>query len=343
MAENINISMKLMFRNDEVAEININISDQWLSVNSFDITNSSLLPHMLRVDQKNVKDWMMSRLMPSNTRHYISMMPIIFRKGTNRRPFAQFLLSLETNGVCFSDHYWFKPEYDLTIYCEERVINFKNNEWNKINSYKNDIWSFELNEFLFHDMLFSYPDDMLPSFNNPIFTTNGFKEKMWYRENETWILEKRLSHEQLKKEIECFSFCKTHGLLTPEYETVHHNVIDRYQFQPHTIRKGFHTIKKKCLTSQTKQIVPLNWYISEVCEDNIHSLLEQTKKMIQIDGKTLKVFEDTIVEYMSRYDYKQLASSNLGFLIDVKDNAAPAVWSNMGYIENNPFIKELQF
>lgn len=340
MAENINITMNLMLRELEVARFNIRLYEKLFFVDNFQIINLELLPHELKEKEieRNVEDWLMSRVMPPNTSHYIFMLPIIFHRGTERRPYAQFAMSLTTNGISLSDHYWLNTDRDTTFCFEGRQFLFKNNSWEALNPWRNDIWSGDLNQFLFNDMLFSCSDDPLPEFNNPIFTTNGDEQKMWYKENDIWMLEKRLSDEQLTNEFQCFEFFKAHGFLTPKCETIHHDVANRYQFYPDTIREGFNAIKKQCLTSKAHQLTPLSWYIGTNCKGSIHDVIEQAKNSIQINSQTLKDFENAVIEYKTTYGYKQIASNNLGFLIDTNNHAIPAVWSNIGYVNNNPFI-----
>jgi hypothetical protein len=230
------------------------------------------------------------------------------------------------------------PDDDISFHYEGRQIDFKHKDWDTFDQWQDDIWSNELNQFLFNDILLSCSDDPFPNINNPIFSTNGEKEKMWSKENDMWTLEKRLDDEDLVNEINCLTFFEQYGVLTPKHTTIHHNVTNRYQFEPDTIQDGFNTIKKQCLTSKTHQLTPLSWYISENCEDSVHGVLEQAKNALQIDLNILNGFERAICEYQSVYSYRQIDTSNLGFLVDCDNNAIPAVWSAVGYVEKNPFI-----
>jgi hypothetical protein len=266
------------------------------------------------------------------------MMPVIFHRGGYRLPYAQFLLSLETNGVSLSDHYWFTPNNDTSFIYEGKLVNFKKKKWCEINQWENDMWSDDLNQFLFNDVLLSDSSAPLPAINNPIFVTCGNEEKIWHKEESKWYLEKRLTSKQLEREIACFKFFEKYEFLAPKYAIHHHSVSNRYQFSSCTICSGFETIKKECLTSNLKQLVPLSWYIDENCNNSVHSTFQKVKKAFVVDEKTLDKFESAIAEYMEIYGYKQLACSNFGFLVDINNNAIPAVWSNVGYVEKNPFI-----
>jgi hypothetical protein len=327
-----------MLRDSEVADLEMTFFDQMVSIDRVNIINYHLLPHALQCTDFSIRDWLMSRLNPSHTRHYIDLMPIIFHNGSYRRPYAQLALSLETNGFSLSDHYWFNPKKDMSFCYESRDVHFKRKVWGEINQWSDNIWSTDLNEFLFHDMLFVNYGATRPAFNNPIFTTNGNKEKIWHKNEEKWLLEKRLSDKQLAVEVECLDFFAKHNILVPKFNVVHHDVFNRYQFQPVTVRKGFYTIQKQCIASKDCQLTPLNWYISEDCEYSIHSVIKQAQNALNIEPKTLEIFENAIIEYLATYNYQQVATSNLGFLVDKSNNAVPAAWSCVGYSNANPFI-----
>lgn len=342
MTENLKLNMSLMFRDSEVVELTVSLCENLLSIDDCDVVNVDLYPHALQEPNYNIKNWIISRLMPSNMYHYILMIPIIFHRGTNRRPYAQFALSLETNGVSLADHYWFNPYFDTEFEYEGRRIFFKHKTWEEIDQWQHDMWSDDLNKFLFNDILLSCSDNPLPNINNPIFTTNGSKEKKWYKENGVWILEKRLDNDSTS-EAKCLDFFKGFEIVTPKYEIIHRNVTDKYQFYPETIQDGFNTIKKECLTSKRCELTPLSWYMNRACEDNIHSILNQVQKAVKIDHQVLKNFEMAIQLYMKTFNYKQIDTNNLGLLVDTDNNAIPVVWSNVGYVEDNPFINNLQF
>jgi hypothetical protein len=335
MADHFKIQMCLMFRDLEVAEMEVELYRNSLYINIQTVINSNSLPYNLRHAQCDIKSWLMSRMMPFNTYHYISMLPIIFHSGANRRHFAQLMLSLETNCVSISDHYWLNPKSDINFVYDDKVINFKNTVWDNINPYQNNIWSNDLNQFLFNDMLFFSKDNPMPRFNNPIFTTFGTKEKKWDKEDDDWILEKRLTSEELEGETKCLEFFENCGILVPQYEIAHHSVSDKYQFEPHTIRDGFDTIRKKCLTSTNNQLTPLSWYINDDCDDDIHMVFSQVQKAVKIDEQILENFENVIVKYLSMNNDAPLRSSNIGFLVNIHNNAIPAVWSNIAHIKYN--------
>lgn len=338
MIESFNAHMCLMLRDSKVASMDVKITETSLWVSNVNILNEALLPYSLRDDNNRLHEWLMSRLMPSNTRHYIAMMPIIFRNGACRRPFAQFILSLETNAVSLSDHYWLNAPNDITFDYEGRRINFHNKTWEDVNPWDRNVWSNDLDELLFNDRLFENPDDNLLAINNPIFTTCGLKQKKWDYDCGEWTLKKRVSTEDLEREIACLTFFRNKGILTPTYEVTNYMATNRYQFEPMTIRKGFKVIQKKYITSKEAQLTPLNWYIKENCEDSIHNVLGEISNAINIKERVLNYFESTIIEYLKCYNYTQIASSNFGFLINNNGDSIPAVWSNVGYTTNNQWM-----
>lgn len=337
MGEIIKLPMCLMFRNFDVARIDMRLDEQMLMIDNLEIINNHLLPIYKNINSRDIYNWLISRIMPSSTRHYINIMKFIFNKRDIRLPYAQFVLSLATNGVSFSDNYWFNPESDIVFnYCG-KTINFQQQTWQQICEQQYSVWSDTLNQFLFHDMLLVNCFEQQINTNNPIFTTNGNKEKLWFYDESIWWLEKRMETNQLNAEVECLSFFKSKGILTPDFKITRYDVSNKYLFLPETRNNGFNVIQKKRITSQNTQLIPINWFIKDDCNDDIKLVLKDAREMVRIDKKEFDKFENAIIEYLSNYHYDKIASSNFGFFVDSNDNAAPAVWSNVGYVNKNQF------
>lgn len=204
MNKTVNIKTNLMLKDKKIASFVLSLSEDWLSVSDLFVIEKDFLPLQT---QKDFYSWFLFRVMLSSTRHYIQTISTVFHYGSKRLPYAQIALSLKTNCVSLSDHYWLNPEEDFVFEHQGILIAFKNKDWNMVNPYNVENWSFDVNDLLIHDSLLMCSDKDY-RVENPIWTTNGKKQKRWLFDNNVWLLEKRESKAQIRDEENCFVFLK---------------------------------------------------------------------------------------------------------------------------------------
>ena len=327
MSKILKFKTNLMMREKCVCSFVIELSEELLAVSDLRIIDTALLPTQM---QQSFYGWLISRIMPSKTRHYINMMSVVFQYKANRLPYSQLALSLETNCASLSDHYWLNPEDNMVLEHMGKKINFKQKEWKDVRVWDVATWNSDLDAIMFHDMLFVTPDVAKQKTKNPIWTTNGETQKRWMYNDGEWYLEKRLGTNKIQDEIRCFECFEEHNILTPEYQLLHYDVSDKYMFTPTTISAGFDVVKKKCLSSPQHYLLPLKYFVKQANVNDLKSLLCDISKYTHINSTVLCEFEDAITKYIKEENYSQLDTGNLGFLVDCNNNAVPAVWSNVG-------------
>lgn len=333
MTENIDVVVELMMRDEHLATFSLYLNDDYFVVNNLKFHKDCWFSKLF-YNENLLKMWMLSRLMPSCTRHYISMMPIIFPSCSKRFPYAQLALSLQFNGISLSDNFWFNPKETVILNYKEISITFCKIESYDMLSYDQLFSNNELNDFTFNDILLKKTLHPAVNFTNPILTTNGIKQKQWKHDEANWILRKRKTTQQIKNEKQCLEFFKNMDILVSDYNVNHNSVNDKYQFNPMTIKSGFYTIEKQCLTSKDSQLIPMSWLVNSDI-DSIKQLLTVAKSIFDINESEITKLHNAINGYQNTFNCKRLELSNFGFLVDKNNVAVPVVWSGIQYYDDS--------
>lgn len=327
MREVIEFDATLMFQDRLISDIHFTLLGDDLFSNVKREYNKELLPPILFDRYSNIGLWLRSRMMPFNNGHYINFIPLPLGQFGERTPYAQMILSLNTNAASLYDFYWLNVKEPVSFKYKTRQINLIPKTWEEIGFDVDDSELKRFNDLVFCDQHSKIPEKQLDLIN-PIFVTNGEEKKRWNFENNTWLLEKRKPKELLEKEINGFRFFRDNGFLTPNCELQHYDVQKDYTiYRPDTIENGFDTIVKSCLTDKTKMLIPMAWFLTEKCYglgDAIKLAYETLQNITVLQEYMMKAIE----EYLQLVDFESISVSNFGFLYDGK-SATPAVWSDV--------------
>lgn len=336
MTEIVNMPATLMLRDEPIAELDLQLFRDDLTITTKNIINQKHLPHFIQNRAFGIGHWLLSRAMPSNTRYYIELIQVVLGEFGERTPLAQFILSLNTNAASVSDHYWINPKTNIVFNYKKQIVEFKRSSWSEINFFENVRISEEINAIAFDDHFLRLTESSI-SINDPIFCTNGEKKKRWLAKNNSWVLEKRDVKTIIDNETHCFNFFAEREVLTPSCTQHCYNGVDPMRFSTPTIDNGIATIQKQCLSSKQAFLIPIGWYVCEDSDDNIAEIIRIASESLGIDECICKNFADAVVVYVSQHGYSQIDVSNFGFLLSCDETAMPAVWSNIGREVSNPF------
>lgn len=325
----VNIPFDLFYEDVLVAKLNLRYIPYSPRISIISVFRNDLIPYEVRENKLSMISWFILRCFQNNNHRNILLTQYI-TQTLAREKHTPFFLSLFSNSVNLADKYWINVDSVTRFNYDQVKIQIIPNKWQSLNPFENKIISSKINKHIFNDCYFYEPEENmdLASLN---WATNGDAVKRWLLINNIYVLEKKLSEKQYKKEIETLEFFKKNNIKIPQYTIDHVLVEEDYnKYDIDTIKNGYYSLKKECLTNTNTHLISVIEYVDN--DITIENPIRRMCSFHNVSENEIEHFLNTIHSYKEQFGIESdglLDTRNFGLLVDRNGNAEPVVWSGL--------------